>query len=59
MVESCKKYFQGLKITYKVLNPLLQVRSLQGFKNETQNKTQGEKCQKAYSETVFMMKLKR
>ena len=53
MIESCKKYFHGLKITYKGLNPLLQVSSLQGFKHETQNKTQGEKCQNAFSETLF------
>ena len=32
--------------------------NLQGFKHGPQNIMQGDKCQKAYSETVFMMKLK-
>ena len=57
MIESCKKYFHGFKINYKGFNPLLQVSSLQGFKHKTQNKTQGEKCQNAYFETLFNPKV--
>ena len=31
---------------------------LQGLKHESQNIMQGDKCQKAYSETIFLIKLK-
>ena len=58
MIQFRIKYFQGLKINFKVLKPLLQVRSLQVSKMKNTIICREKGAKNAFSKDVFLTKLK-